>query len=114
MVNGPLLSAQIAVAKGGHVAAFETFGDARPSTRYITQSAGRPSLGACVWKLMSDGQLDVDQPVASVLAPFGSNGKEGDLPARAAPHWRLSDAHDPLPGDDGPNPAPRGDGPIAP
>ncbi|HEX3565278.1 MAG TPA: serine hydrolase domain-containing protein [Acidimicrobiales bacterium] len=76
VLNGPLPSAQIAVAIAGHVVAFETFGDARSSTRYITQSAGRPLLGACVWKLMSDGLLDVDQPVASVLAPFGSNGKE--------------------------------------
>jgi hypothetical protein len=45
VVNGPIPSAQIAIAKGGHVVAFEVFGDALPSTRYITQSAGRPLLG---------------------------------------------------------------------
>ena len=76
VVAGPLPSAQIAVARAGHAVAFETFGDALPSTRYITQSAGRPLLAACVWKLMSDGLLDIDAPVASVLAPFGANGKE--------------------------------------
>lgn len=75
--DGPLPSAQIAVARGGRVVAFETFGDATPSTRYVTQSAGRPLLAACVWKVMSDGLLDLDQPVASVIPEFGANGKEG-------------------------------------
>jgi CubicO group peptidase (beta-lactamase class C family) len=74
--HGPLPSAQIAVARNGHPVAFATYGDATPTTRYITQSAGRPLLAACVWKLMSDGQLDVDQPVASVLPEFGANGKD--------------------------------------
>jgi CubicO group peptidase (beta-lactamase class C family) len=74
--EGPLPSAQIAVARAGRVVAFSTFGDATTGTRYITQSAGRPLLAACVWKLMSDGQLDVEQPVASVIPEFGSNGKD--------------------------------------
>jgi CubicO group peptidase (beta-lactamase class C family) len=74
--HGPLPSAQIAVARNGRVVAFETYGDATPATRYITQSAGRPLLGAVAWKLMSDGLLDVDSPVASVIPEFGTNGKE--------------------------------------
>src|SRR6187455_859853 len=71
--HGPLPAAQIAVAKNGHAVAFETFGDATPTTRFITQSAGRPLLAACVWKVMSDGLLDVDQTVASVIPEFGAN-----------------------------------------
>jgi CubicO group peptidase (beta-lactamase class C family) len=74
--HGPLPAAQIAVAKDGRAVAFETYGDATPATRFITQSAGRPLLAACVWKLMSDGLLDVDQTVASVIPEFGANGKE--------------------------------------
>jgi CubicO group peptidase (beta-lactamase class C family) len=74
--HGPLPSAQIAVAKNGRAVAFATYGDATPSTRYITQSAGRPLLAACVWKLMSDGRLDIDQTVASVIPEFGANGKD--------------------------------------
>jgi CubicO group peptidase (beta-lactamase class C family) len=74
--EGPLPSAQIAVAKDGRAVAFETYGDSTPATRYITQSAGRPLLAACVWKLMSDGLLDIDQPVASVIPEFANNGKE--------------------------------------
>jgi CubicO group peptidase (beta-lactamase class C family) len=74
--DGPLPSAQIAVARRGHLVADETFGDATPSTRYITQSAGRPILAICAWKLMSDGLLDVDEPVAAVIPAFGANGKE--------------------------------------
>ena len=76
MEHGPLPSAQIAVAKDGHAVAFATYGDATPATRYITQSAGRPLLAACVWKLMSDGLLDVDERVATVIPEFGANGKE--------------------------------------
>ena len=76
VVDGPLPSAQVALALGGELIAFETFGEATPSTRYITQSAGRPILATVVWKLLGDGLLDVDQTVASVLAPFAENGKE--------------------------------------
>ena len=75
--QGPLPSAQVAVAKDGELVAFETYGDATPTTRYITQSAGRPLLAACAWKLMSDGLLDVDATVASVIPEFGENGKDG-------------------------------------
>ena len=74
--HGPLPSAQIAVAKDGRAVAFATYGDTTPATRYITQSAGRPLLAACVWKLMSDGLLDVDQRVATVIPEFGANGKD--------------------------------------
>lgn len=76
VVDGPLPSAQVALALGGELIAFETYGDATPSTRYITQSAGRPILATVVWKLLGDGLLDVDQTISSVLAPFGANGKE--------------------------------------
>jgi CubicO group peptidase (beta-lactamase class C family) len=74
--NGPLPSAQIAVAKDGRLVAFESFGDTIPATRYVTQSAGRPLLAACVWKLMSDGLLDIDERVADVIPEFGTNGKD--------------------------------------
>jgi CubicO group peptidase (beta-lactamase class C family) len=76
VAHGPLPSAQIAIAKNGKPVCFETFGDASPGTRYITQSAGRPLLGACVWKLISDRLLDIDQTVASVITEFGANDKD--------------------------------------
>jgi CubicO group peptidase (beta-lactamase class C family) len=74
--NGPLPSAQIAVAKGGRLVASEAFGATTPMTRYVTQSAGRPLLAACIWKLMSDGLLDIDERVADVIPEFGTNGKD--------------------------------------
>lgn len=74
--EGPLPSAQVAVARGGRLVAFESYGDTTPATRFITQSAGRPLLAICVWKLLSDGVLDVDQTVASIIPEFGTNGKE--------------------------------------
>lgn len=74
--EGPLPSAQVAVARHGRVVAAETYGDASPTTRYITQSAGRPILAACMWKLLGDGYLEVDQPVASVIPEFAANGKD--------------------------------------
>ena len=93
--QGPLPSAQIAVARNGRVATFETYGDATPETRYITQSAGRPLLAAVVWKLMGDGLLDVDQPVSSLIPEFGANGKGAvTLPTGPNSYWWLSNGAD--------------------
>lgn len=74
--DGPLPSAQIAVAKDGHPVCFETYGDAELATRYVTQSAGRPLLAICMWKLIGDTRLDIDQTVASVIPEFAGNGKD--------------------------------------
>ncbi|WP_433920361.1 beta-lactamase family protein [Streptomyces canus] len=74
--HGPLPSAQVAVARGGRLVAFETWGDAEPSTRYVLQSVGRSIVAGAVWKLIGEGRLDVAEHVAAIIPEFAPNGKE--------------------------------------
>ncbi|MER6957188.1 serine hydrolase domain-containing protein [Streptomyces sp. NPDC000618] len=74
--QGPLPSAQVAVAHEGRLAAFETYGDADPGTRYVLQSVGRSIVAGAVWKLIGDGLLDVGEQVAAIIPEFAPNGKE--------------------------------------
>lgn len=74
--HGPLPSAQVAVARGGRLVAFETWGNAEPSTRYVLQSVGRSIVAGAVWKLIGEGLLDVTEQVAAIIPEFAPNGKE--------------------------------------
>jgi len=74
--HGPLPSAQVAVAKDGKLVAFETFGDARPDSRYILQSVGRTIVAGAIWKVIDDGLLSVDERVGDIIPEFATNGKE--------------------------------------
>ncbi|TAM65175.1 serine hydrolase domain-containing protein [Mycobacterium sp.] len=74
--NGTLPSAQVAVYVAGKQYAFETFGAAASSTRYVLQSAGRTVVAGVVWKLISEVLLDVSRTVASYIPEFGTNGKD--------------------------------------
>jgi len=74
--EGLLPSAQVAVAHGNELVAFETFGDAQPQTRYVLQSCGRVLVAGAAWKLISDGLLDVTRKVVDYIPEFGDNGKE--------------------------------------
>ena len=74
--EGPLPSAQVAVAREGRLVAFATYGDAMPGKRYILQSVGRTVVAAAVWKLISDGLLDTSERVADIIPEFGTNGKD--------------------------------------
>ena len=74
--SGALPSAQVALYVADRQYAFEVFGAATASTRYVLQSAGRPVVAGVVWKLMSDGLLDISRTVASYIPEFGTNGKD--------------------------------------
>jgi CubicO group peptidase (beta-lactamase class C family) len=74
--HGPLPSAQVAVARGGRLVAFETWGAADPDTRYVLQSVGRSIVAGVVWKLIGEGLLDVSEQVAAIIPEFAPNGKE--------------------------------------
>ena len=74
--EGPLPSAQVAIARDGRLVAFETYGGAAPDKRYILQSVGRTVVAAAVWKLISDGLLEVGEHVADIIPEFGTNGKD--------------------------------------
>ncbi|MFC8427497.1 serine hydrolase domain-containing protein [Streptomyces sp. NPDC057253] len=74
--HGRLPSAQVAVARGGRLVAFETWGQAEPSTRYVLQSVGRSIVAGAVWKLIGEGLLDETEQVAAIIPEFAPNGKE--------------------------------------
>ncbi|KRD03948.1 serine hydrolase [Streptomyces sp. Root264] len=73
--HGRLPSAQVAVARGGSLVAFETWGEAEPSTRYVLQSVGRSIVAGAVWKLIGEGLIEVGEQVASIIPEFAPNGK---------------------------------------
>jgi CubicO group peptidase (beta-lactamase class C family) len=74
--QGPLPSAQVAVARNGRLVAFETFGDATDDKRYILQSVGRTVVAATVWKLLGEEVLSLDERVGDIVPEFATNGKE--------------------------------------
>ena len=73
--QGILPSVQVAVARHGKLVAFETYGSATNDTKYILQSVGRTVVAATVWKLLGEGLLELDEPIADVIPEFGTNGK---------------------------------------
>ena len=71
--SGRLPSAQLAVARHGKLAHFESWGASSP--RYLLQSVGRPIVASALWKLIGEGRLELDAPVASVIPEFDTNDK---------------------------------------
>ena len=74
--EGLLPSAQIAVAKEGRLALFETFGDATNDSLYCVFSATKAVTSAAAWLLIEAGELSVDEAVADIVPEFATNGKE--------------------------------------
>ncbi len=74
--EGPLPSAQIALARNGRLALFETFGVADNNTRYNIFSCTKPLVAAAIWRLMGEGLLQIDRPVGHYIAEFADNGKQ--------------------------------------
>jgi len=83
--DGLLPSVQIAVARGGKIAAMRTFGrvthDGRPAdatddTLYVVFSSTKAITSAAAWLLIEEGKLDVSERVADIIPEFGSNGKD--------------------------------------
>ena len=74
--EGPLPSAQIALARNGKLALFETFGAADNNTRYNIYSCTKPLVAAAIWRLMGEGMLQINRPVAHYIPEFADNGKQ--------------------------------------
>ena len=68
--EGRLPSAQVAVGHGGELVAFETFGDATPTTRYRLQSVSRPFIAGALWKVVGENRLDLSAPVSTWIPGF--------------------------------------------
>ena len=74
--DGVLPSCQIALARHGELVAFETFGDATATTRYVVFSCVKALVAAAVWALVGEGRLDVASRVADHVPEFATFGKE--------------------------------------
>ncbi len=74
--EGLLPSAQIAVAREGKLALFETFGNATNDTLYCVFSSTKAITSAAAWLVIEAGDLRTDEVVASIVPEFGTNGKE--------------------------------------
>ena len=74
--EGLLPSAQIAIARHGKLAAFETYGDAPDDALYCIFSATKAITSAAAWLLIQEGKLDISEKVSSLLPEFAPNGKE--------------------------------------
>ena len=74
--EGRVPGCQVAVGFAGEVVLFEAFGDLTTNHRLHTYSAIKPTVSLTVLELAADGLLDLDAPVASVLAGFATNGKD--------------------------------------
>ena len=74
--KGPLPSVQIALARHGRLALFETFGEGDCDTRYNIFSCTKPLVAAAIWRLMGEGALDITRPVSGYIPSFAANGKQ--------------------------------------
>jgi CubicO group peptidase (beta-lactamase class C family) len=73
--EGILPSCQLAVARAGELAMFETFGKAAPASRYTIFSVTKAIVAGAAWQLIGEGKLDPAQPVAELIGEFATNGK---------------------------------------
>ena len=74
--EGLLPSAQIAIARHGKIAAFETFGEAPENPLYAVFSSTKAITSAAGWLLIQDGKLDISEKVSDIIPEFGSNDKQ--------------------------------------
>lgn len=76
-VDEALPACQLAVARHGKLLAFETFGrGVSNASRFLVWSITKGVFSGLIWRLVGDGLLDYDKPVASYIPEFGTNGKD--------------------------------------
>jgi len=76
--DGLLPSVQIAVARNGKLAAFETYGDAPDNALYCVFSSTKAITSAAGWLMIQEGKLDIARKVSTLIPEFSVNGK-GDI-----------------------------------
>ena len=73
---GLLPATQVAVARNGKVAVFESYGDARDESLFCVFSATKAITSAAGWILMQEGKLDESELVADIIPQFATNDKQ--------------------------------------
>ena len=74
--EGLLPAAQVAVARNGQLALYETFGAANDESLFCIFSATKAITSSAVWMLLEEEKLSLSERVADIIPAFGSNGKE--------------------------------------
>lgn len=74
--EGLLPACQVALAKDGELVAFEAFGDATTSTRFVVFSCTKAFVAGAMWILIGEGEVDVSDLVVDHIPEFGANGKD--------------------------------------
>jgi CubicO group peptidase (beta-lactamase class C family) len=74
--EGLLPAAQVAVARNGQLALFESFGVASDESLFCIFSATKAITASAVWMLLEEGKLSLAERVVDIIPPFAENGKE--------------------------------------
>jgi CubicO group peptidase (beta-lactamase class C family) len=73
--EGLLPATQVALARNGKLAVFESFGDATDESLFCVFSATKAITSAAAWILMQEGKLDETEIVADIIPEFAANHK---------------------------------------
>jgi CubicO group peptidase (beta-lactamase class C family) len=73
--EGLLPATQVALARHGKLAVFESFGSATDESLFCVFSATKAITSAAAWILMQEGKLDAAEIVADIIPEFGANDK---------------------------------------
>ncbi|MFN8041627.1 MAG: serine hydrolase domain-containing protein [Acidimicrobiales bacterium] len=74
--EGLLPSCQVALARHGRLAVFETIGDAAPASRYVVFSCTKGFTAGAIWLLVGEGRISWDTPAAEVVPEMATHGKD--------------------------------------
>jgi CubicO group peptidase (beta-lactamase class C family) len=84
VADRPLSAAQVAVARGGRLAGFASFGSARfggaaapadERSLFCVFSVTKALVSAACWLLLQEGELGLDEAVADAIPEFAPHGK---------------------------------------
>ena len=74
--EGLLPAVQIAIARHGKLALYESFGRADEESLFCLYSATKAITSSAIWLLLQEEALSLHERVADIIPPFASNGKE--------------------------------------
>lgn len=74
--EGLLPAAQVAVARDGRLALYESFGESTEESLFCIFSATKAITASAIWILLQEGTLGLDERVAEIIPAFATNGKE--------------------------------------
>lgn len=74
--SGLLPAIQVALARDGKLALFETYGEATNDSLFCIFSATKAITSAAAWLLIQDGLLDISKKVSALIPEFLDNDKQ--------------------------------------